>query len=66
MYVHVYSTYNVGETLHGLVYPPIGLQEGKQYRTILYVYGGPAIQVHCICVHLYEYVSVCVYMRIIV
>ena len=36
---------HAGEELHGVVYPPIGVQEGKQYPTVLYTYGGPAIQV---------------------
>lgn len=31
--------------LHGVVYPPAGLEEGRTYPTILYVYGGPQIQV---------------------
>ena len=34
-----------GETLHGVVYPPAGLERGKKYPTVLYVYGGPHIQV---------------------
>lgn len=33
-----------GERLHGVVYPPSGLEQGKQYPTVLYVYGGPQIQ----------------------
>lgn len=29
-----------------MVYPPAGCEEGKKYPTVLYVYGGPAIQVN--------------------
>ena len=44
---------HTGEELHGVVYPPVGLEEGKKYPTVLYTYGGPVVQVivcMCVCV----------------
>ena len=41
----MFKIITVGEDLHGMVFPPVGLEPGKQYPTILYVYGGPQIQV---------------------
>ena len=49
-----------GEPLYGVVYPPAGLEEGKKYPTVVYVYGGPQIQV-CVCVCVCVYV--CVMLR---
>lgn len=34
-----------GELLYGAVCPPTVLEQGRQYPTVLYVYGGPQIQV---------------------
>ena len=31
-------------TVHGLIYKPWGLTPGRQYPTVLYVYGGPNVQ----------------------
>lgn len=36
---------HAGEVLHGEVYAPPVMQTGQKFPTILYVYGGPHIQV---------------------
>ena len=52
---------HIGEELHGVVYPPVGLEEGKKYPTVLYTYGGPVVQVIvCVCVRVSVCVCVCV------
>ncbi len=33
-----------GELLHGLIFPPLCVEEGRKYPTVLYLYGGPQIQ----------------------
>lgn len=37
---------SIGEVLHGEVYTPTIVQPGEKLPTILYVYGGPHVQVH--------------------
>ena len=39
---------SLGETLHGIVYPPVNMEEGKKYPTVVYVYGGPSVQASAI------------------
>ncbi|RUS69633.1 hypothetical protein EGW08_022607 [Elysia chlorotica] len=33
-----------GHTAYGLYFPPHGLEQGKRYPTVLFVYGGPCVQ----------------------
>ncbi len=33
-----------GYTLHGMVYRPVALEPGRKYPTVLFVYGGPQVQ----------------------
>ena len=40
-----YYFQSIGEVLHGEVYTPSMVQSGEKFPTILYVYGGPHIQV---------------------
>ena len=42
----VCATCAPGELLYGAVYPPTALEQGRKYPTVVYVYGGPQIQVH--------------------
>ena len=42
----VCATCAPGELLYGAVYPPTALEQGHKYPTVVYVYGGPQIQVH--------------------